>query len=136
MLAFTAVRRGISSNHHNQKKSPTTLQVQQPIRITTSSQLKFNQPFLRYYSAEHLDQSEVSKRVLNVVKNFHKIDNSIEVKPESNFINDLGLDSLDTVEVVMKFEDEFCIEIPDNEAEKIQTCSDAIKYVLSHPHAK
>ena len=51
-------------------------------------------------------------------------------------MNDLGLDSLDTVEVVMAFEDEFAIEIPDADAEKIHSCEDAIKYVLGHPHAK
>jgi len=51
-------------------------------------------------------------------------------------MNDLGLDSLDAVEVVMSFEDEFAIEIPDADAEKIVSTADAIKYVLQHPHAK
>jgi len=48
----------------------------------------------------------------------------------------LGLDSLDAVEVVMAFEEEFVIEIPDAEAEKILTCEDAIKFISSHPQAK
>jgi len=52
-----------------------------------------------------------------------------QVKPEASFIDDLGADSLDTVELVMALEEEFDIEIPDEEAEKIQSVGDAIKYV-------
>lgn len=52
-----------------------------------------------------------------------------EIKPESSFIDDLGADSLDTVEVVMALEEEFGIEIPDEDAEKITTVGDAIKYI-------
>ena len=54
-----------------------------------------------------------------------------EVTPEASFIDDLGADSLDTVELVMALEEEFGIEIPDEEAEKIQTVGDAIKYIDS-----
>lgn len=54
-----------------------------------------------------------------------------EVTPEASFIDDLGADSLDTVELVMALEEEFGIEIPDEEAEKIQTVGDAIKYIAS-----
>jgi acyl carrier protein len=52
-----------------------------------------------------------------------------EVKPESSFTQDLGADSLDTVELVMAFEDEFDMEIPDEEAEKIQTVQDAVNFI-------
>jgi acyl carrier protein len=52
-----------------------------------------------------------------------------EVKPEASFIDDLGADSLDTVELIMAFEEEFEIEIPDEEAEKIKTVGDAIKHI-------
>jgi len=52
-----------------------------------------------------------------------------EVIPEASFIDDLGADSLDTVELVMALEEEFGIEIPDEEAEKITTVGDAIKYI-------
>ncbi len=52
-----------------------------------------------------------------------------EIKPESSFIDDLGADSLDTVEVVMALEEEFGIEIPDEDAEKITTVGDAVKYI-------
>lgn len=52
-----------------------------------------------------------------------------KIAPETSFINDLGADSLDTVELVMEFEDEFEINIPDEDAEKIQTVGDAVKYI-------
>ncbi|MDD5255538.1 MAG: acyl carrier protein [Candidatus Omnitrophica bacterium] len=52
-----------------------------------------------------------------------------EVVPEASFIDDLGADSLDTVELVMALEEEFGIEIPDEDAEKITTVGDAIKYI-------
>lgn len=52
-----------------------------------------------------------------------------EIKPESAFIDDLGADSLDTVEVVMALEEEFNIEIPDEDAEKITTVGEAAKYI-------
>jgi len=52
-----------------------------------------------------------------------------EVTPEASFIDDLGADSLDTVELVMALEEEFGVEIPDEDAEKITTVGDAVKYV-------
>jgi len=55
-----------------------------------------------------------------------------QVKPETSFVDDLGADSLDTVELVMALEEEFGIEIPDEEAEKIATVQDAIDYVSEH----
>lgn len=55
-----------------------------------------------------------------------------DVKPEAHFVDDLGADSLDTVELVMKFEEDFDIEIPDEDAEKIQTVQNAIDYIKSH----
>ncbi|MES2354763.1 MAG: acyl carrier protein [Pseudomonadota bacterium] len=58
--------------------------------------------------------------------------NEAEVKNESSFVNDLGADSLDTVELVMALEEEFECEIPDEEAEKITTVQQAIDYVQGH----
>lgn len=55
-----------------------------------------------------------------------------DVKPEASFVDDLGADSLDTVELVMALEEEFECEIPDEEAEKITTVQQAIDYVKSH----
>ncbi len=54
-----------------------------------------------------------------------------KVTPETSFINDLGADSLDTVDLLMEFEDEFGISIPEEEAEKIQTVGDVLRYVES-----
>lgn len=61
--------------------------------------------------------------------------NESEIKVESSFVNDLGADSLDTVELVMALEEEFETEIPDEEAEKITTVQQAIDYVQSHVKA-
>ncbi|HEX9898441.1 MAG TPA: acyl carrier protein [Candidatus Methylomirabilis sp.] len=58
-----------------------------------------------------------------------------EVTPEAKFIDDLGADSLDTVELVMALEEEFGIEIPDEDAEKIATVRDAITYIQEHKKA-
>ena len=55
--------------------------------------------------------------------------NEADVKNESSFVNDLGADSLDTVELVMAFEEEFGVEIPDDQAETIVTVGDAVKYL-------
>jgi acyl carrier protein len=59
-----------------------------------------------------------------------------KVSEGTSFINDLGADSLDTVELVMELEDEFDLSIPDEEAEKIKTVGDAIKYIEEHSQKK
>jgi len=55
-----------------------------------------------------------------------------DVKPEASFVNDLGADSLDTVELVMALEEAFGTEIPDEDAEKIKTIGDTVTYIISH----
>mmetsp|Transcript_26182 Transcript_26182/g.43823 ORF Transcript_26182/g.43823 Transcript_26182/m.43823 type:complete len:122 (-) Transcript_26182:68-433(-) len=92
-------------------------------------------PSIRSFGADALNKDEVTARVLEVVKVFNKVDPS-KVTPTAKFNADLGLDSLDAVEVVMSFEEEFGIEIPDAEADKITSCSDAIAYISGHPLAK
>ncbi|XP_010938635.1 acyl carrier protein 2, mitochondrial isoform X2 [Elaeis guineensis] len=77
-----------------------------------------------------LDKSEVADRIITVVKNFQK------VTPNAHFHKDLGLDSLDTVEIVMALEEEFGFEIPDNEADKIDSVNVAVDFIASHPQAK
>ena len=82
-----------------------------------------------------LPESEVRDRVMETVKAFEKVDPA-RVTATSHFANDLGLDSLDSVEVVMGLEDEFAIEIPDADADKILSIPDAIKYITSNSQAK
>lgn len=72
--------------------------------------------------------SEIAKRVQNIIVDKLGVEAS-EVTPEASFANDLGADSLDTVELIMEFEKEFGISIPDDQAEKISTVGDAISYI-------
>ena len=74
---------------------------------------------------------EVSSKVKKIVADHLGIDEA-KVTEESSFIDDLGADSLDTVELVMAFEEEFGIEIPDDAAESIQTVGDAVNFINSN----
>jgi len=71
---------------------------------------------------------DIQAKVIEIVSEQMGVDKG-EVTPETSFINDLNADSLDTVELVMEFEDEFDMSIPDEEAEKIQTVGAAIDYI-------
>ncbi len=73
----------------------------------------------------------VQDRVIDIVAEQLGVDKE-KVTPETSFVNDLGADSLDTVELVMELEEEFDINIPDEEAEKIQTVGQAIDYIKEH----
>ena len=75
--------------------------------------------------------SNVLERVKKVIVGQLNVEES-QVVETASFTTDLGADSLDTVELVMAFEEEFGIEIPDEEAEKIQTVKDAVDYIESH----
>lgn len=72
--------------------------------------------------------SEVADKVKAIIVDKLGVEES-EVTPAASFTNDLGADSLDTVELIMEFEKEFSISIPDEEAEKISTVGDAIKHI-------
>ena len=74
-------------------------------------------------------QEEIFAKVRTIVADQLSVE-AAEVKPESNFQNDLGADSLDTVELVMALEEAFDIEIPDEAAEGIATVGDAVKYIV------
>lgn len=74
---------------------------------------------------------EIEEKVISIVSEQMGVDKA-EVKRETSFVNDLNADSLDTVELVMEFEDEFEMSIPDEEAEKIQTVGQAIDYIAEH----
>jgi len=75
--------------------------------------------------------SDVSDRVKKIVVDHLGVDEA-KVTDSASFIDDLGADSLDTVELVMAFEEEFGVEIPDDAAEKILTIKDAIDYIDQH----
>lgn len=75
--------------------------------------------------------SDITTRVKAIIVDKLGVDEN-EVTPEASFTNDLGADSLDTVELIMEFEKEFNIAIPDEEAEKIGTVGDAINYIQNH----
>jgi len=72
--------------------------------------------------------SEVKTKVIEIIVDKLGVDES-EVTSEASFTNDLGADSLDTVELIMEFEKEFNIAIPDDHAEKIQTVAQAVEYI-------
>ena len=75
--------------------------------------------------------SEIESKVKAIIVDKLGVDEA-EVKPEASFTNDLGADSLDTVELIMEFEKEFGISIPDDKAEKIGTVGDAIAYIAEN----
>jgi acyl carrier protein len=79
-------------------------------------------------------EAEVFDKVVSIVSEQLSVDKA-EISKETSFVNDLGADSLDTVELVMELEDEFDMNIPDEEAEKLQTVGAAINYILKHVEA-
>jgi len=90
-----------------------------------------NRPCLRYSNQGSLQMSDTAERVKKIVVEHLGVDES-KVTDNASFVDDLGADSLDTVELVMAFEEEFGCEIPDEAAEKILTIKDAISYIEQH----
>jgi acyl carrier protein len=94
----------------------------------------FDRPvFLRAREREHTSMatSAIEAKVKSIIADQLGVGED-EIKPESSFIEDLGADSLDIVELVMAMEEEFEVEIPDEEAENIKTVGDAINYINTH----
>ena len=77
---------------------------------------------------KEINMSDIAAKVKAIIVDKLGVDES-EVTPEASFTNDLGADSLDTVELIMEFEKEFDIAIPDDQAEKISTVGEAIAYI-------
>ena len=73
----------------------------------------------------------LNEKVTNIIVDELSVDES-RVVPEASFLDDLGADSLDTVELIMEFEEEFDLEIPDEDAEKITTVGAALEYINNH----
>jgi acyl carrier protein len=82
---------------------------------------------------EKKGMASVEEKVKSIIVDQLGVDGG-EVKPTASFVDDLGADSLDTIELVMAFEEAFSIEIPDEDAEKIKTVKDAIEYIETHVH--
>ena len=79
--------------------------------------------------------ASIAERVKQIIVEQLGVDEA-EVTPSASFVDDLGADSLDTVELVMAFEEAFEIEIPDEDAEKIRTVQDAVSYIEQNTKAK
>lgn len=75
-----------------------------------------------------MDEAEIKEKVIAIVAEQMGVEKT-EISESTNFVNDLNADSLDTVELVMEFEDEFETSIPDEEAEKIQTVGQAVDFI-------
>ena len=84
--------------------------------------------FAALYNQNFKDMSDIATRVKSIIVDKLGVDEN-EVTNEASFTNDLGADSLDTVELIMEFEKEFNIAIPDDQAEKIASVGEAIKYI-------
>ncbi|KAK3302839.1 acyl carrier protein-like protein [Chaetomium strumarium] len=88
-----------------------------------------------YASGGSLERQEVYERIKQLLSGFDKVNDPANITENAHFANDLGLDSLDTVEVVMAIEEEFSIEIPDKDADAIHSVDKAVEYILSQPDA-
>jgi NADH dehydrogenase (ubiquinone) 1 alpha/beta subcomplex 1 len=105
-----------------------------PVRVMAPRAASYQA--VRMYSAGGgLNKEEVEGRIMSLLSGFDKVNDPANIKPTAHFANDLGLDSLDTVEVVMAIEEEFSIEIPDKDADGIHSIEQAVTYILNQPDA-
>ncbi|KAJ5224921.1 hypothetical protein PENSTE_c028G06923 [Penicillium steckii] len=120
-------------------KTPAPFQIRSsPIaaRVPQFTPCFVSQSIRAYSAPAGLNKSEVEGRIVNLLKNFDKVSDASKINGVSHFSNDLGLDSLDTVEVVMAIEEEFSLEIPDKEADQIHSVEKAVEYILAQPDAQ
>ncbi|RVD85010.1 uncharacterized protein DFL_003344 [Arthrobotrys flagrans] len=101
--------------------------------MSVAPQMAFGGRF--YSSGGPPSKADIEGRIVELLKGFDKIADPSKISATSHFSNDLGLDSLDTVEVVMAIEEEFSVEIPDKEADAIQSVGQAVDYIASQPGA-
>ncbi|KAK7207467.1 acyl carrier protein-like protein [Myxozyma melibiosi] len=135
--AAAALRRSAASFAQKQSVA-IRISAARPLLLSSSSPFTPSSSLLfsRAYSADAgLSRDEVEARILEVVKSFDKVTDASKITPEASFAADLGLDSLDAVEVVMAIEEEFSIEIPDKEADEIKSVGQAIDYILAQADA-
>ncbi|RMJ23064.1 hypothetical protein PHISP_06069 [Aspergillus sp. HF37] len=149
----SAVVRSLRSSMPRVPRTPASFQLRSsPVARPSQFAPAASFQAVRFYSAPAgLQKDEVVGRVVNLLKNFDKVSDPSKINPTSHFTNDLGLDSLDTVEVVMAIEEvclaewatgrlltlsqEFSVEIPDKEADGILSIDKAVDYILAQPDA-
>ncbi|KAG9320180.1 hypothetical protein KVV02_002214 [Mortierella alpina] len=102
--------------------------------VASPARTAFALNLTRSYASAGLSRENVEKRVLDILAGFNKVDSN-KITLQANFNSDLGLDSLDTVEVVMAIEEEFSIEIPDKDADEIKSAAQAVEYVSKRDDA-
>ena len=107
---------------------PLSLQFQRLQSIRLYSEAAAN-------NSSSLNKDEVLKRVKDVIKTFNKNTDTEKINLDTAFNKDLGLDSLDTVELLVAVEEEFEIEIPDKIADDLKTVGETVDYILSNPEA-
>ncbi|CAG8567365.1 8141_t:CDS:2 [Dentiscutata erythropus] len=105
-----------------------------PVLATSLPKLKIIPSQKLYSTTAGLSRSNIETRIMDILRSFDKVD-AKKVTPEARFADDLGLDSLDTVEVVMNIEEDFSIEIPDKEADEIRSIKDAVDYISKREDA-
>src|SRR5439155_26997612 len=88
-----------------------------------------------YESTEFMADKSIEEKVKDIIVEQLGV-NTEQVTPQASFIEDLGADSLDIMELVMAFEEEFSVEVPDDDAEKLQTVGDVIKYIQERAKPK
>ncbi|KAG7192101.1 uncharacterized protein KQ657_002463 [Scheffersomyces spartinae] len=104
--------------------------------VPRTSQMVAMPSMVRMYSGfAPLTRELAKERVLELLEGYDKVDLSKGISEESSFSLDLGLDSLDVVEVVMELEHEFNIQIPDNEADSLKSVGQTIDYIMAQPDA-
>lgn len=107
----------------SQRIAPTAISIAKP-------------SFVRFYAGfPPLTRDLAKERIVELLEGYDKVNSTKEISEESAFVQDLGLDSLDVVEVVMEVEHEFNIQIPDHEADSLKTVGQTIDYILAQSDA-
>ncbi|MCJ1399297.1 Acyl carrier protein, mitochondrial [Xylographa trunciseda] len=127
------VRRFSQFAHYSQVPLSRSIIPSSQAVLTRATPINRFQPVRCYSAPAGLSKGEVEGRIMDLLKNFDKVSDASKLSTTSHFSNDLGLDSLDTVEVVMAIEEEFSIEIPDKEADAIHSIDKAVDYILAQP---
>ncbi|CAH2353032.1 acyl carrier protein, mitochondrial [[Candida] railenensis] len=109
-------------------RTPVVLR-QQPRLVTPITRVSF------YSSVPALTRDLAKERIIELLEGYDKVQNPEKITEEASFSQDLGLDSLDVVEVVMEVEHEFNIQIPDHEADTLKTVGQTLDYILAQPDA-